>query len=107
MIEDLGRHKCTKFTREEMVVDKALRSPFFGNSEEICEAYEIKKCDRTTIYTYILLYLISFNSLIFLFFTLNKSIYNFLSIYLWNLIIKKFKTDLMKFLCFFSYKILS
>ena len=82
MIEDLGRHKCTKFTREEIVVDKALRSPFFDNSEEICEAYEIKKCDRTTIYTYILLYLISFNSLIFLFFTLNKSIYNFLSIYL-------------------------
>ena len=28
MIEDLGRHKSTKFTREERVVDKALRSPF-------------------------------------------------------------------------------
>ena len=28
MIEDLGRHKSTKFTRKEMVVDKALRSPF-------------------------------------------------------------------------------
>ena len=29
MIEDLGRHKSTKFTLEEMIVDKALRSPFF------------------------------------------------------------------------------
>ena len=29
MIEDLGRHKSTKVTRKEMVVDKALRLPFF------------------------------------------------------------------------------
>ena len=29
MIEDLGCHKSTKFTREERDVDKALRSPFF------------------------------------------------------------------------------
>ena len=29
MIEDLGRHKSTKFTREEASVDKALRSLFF------------------------------------------------------------------------------
>ena len=29
MIEDLGRRKSTKFTRKGMVVDKALRSPFF------------------------------------------------------------------------------
>ena len=35
MIENLGRHKSTKFTREDMVVDKALRSPFFDNLEEI------------------------------------------------------------------------
>ena len=27
IIEDLGRHKRTKFTREERVVGKALRSP--------------------------------------------------------------------------------
>ena len=27
-IEDLGRHKSTKFTREERVVEKALRSPY-------------------------------------------------------------------------------
>ena len=32
MIEDLGRHKYTKFMREEWVDDKALRSPFFDNS---------------------------------------------------------------------------
>ena len=29
IIEDLGRHKSTKFTRKEMVVDKALRHPLF------------------------------------------------------------------------------
>ena len=27
MMEDKGRHKSTKFTREERVVDKALKSP--------------------------------------------------------------------------------
>ena len=43
MIEDLGRHKSTQFTRKEMVVDKALRSPFFDNLEEIGGAYEIKE----------------------------------------------------------------
>ena len=35
MIEDLGRHKSTKLTSEERVVDKALRSPFFDNLKEI------------------------------------------------------------------------
>ena len=43
MIEDLGPHKSTKFTRKEMVIDKALRSPFFDNLEEIGGAYEIKE----------------------------------------------------------------
>ena len=38
MIEDLGPHKSTKFTRKEMVVDKALRSSFFDNLEEIGRA---------------------------------------------------------------------
>ena len=47
MIEDLGRHKSTKFTLKEMVVDKALRSPFFDNLEEIGGAYEIKEFKRT------------------------------------------------------------
>ena len=49
MIEDLGRHKITKFTREEMVVDKAVRSPFFDNLEEIGAAYEIKELKRTVM----------------------------------------------------------
>ena len=43
MIEDLGPHKSTKFTREEMVVDKAHRSPFFNNLDEIGGAYENKE----------------------------------------------------------------
>ena len=43
MIEDLARHKSTKFTREDRSVDKALRSPFFDNLEEIDGAYEIKE----------------------------------------------------------------
>ena len=49
MIEDLGRHKSTQFTRKEMVVDKALRSPFFDNLEEIGGAYEIKEFKRTVL----------------------------------------------------------
>ena len=49
MIEDLGRRKSTKFTRKEMVVDKALRSPFFDNLEEIGGAYEIKELKRTVM----------------------------------------------------------
>ena len=42
MIEDLGPHKSTKFTREERDVDEALRAPFFDSLEEIGGAYEIK-----------------------------------------------------------------
>ena len=49
MIEDFGRHKSTKFTREEWVVDKALRSPFFDDLEEIGGAYEIKERKRTVM----------------------------------------------------------
>ena len=49
MIGDLGCHKKTKFTREEWVVDKALRSPFFDDLEEIDEAYEIKELKRTVM----------------------------------------------------------
>ena len=49
MMEDLGRHKSTKFTLKEMVVDKALRSPFFDNLEEIGGAYEIKEFKRTVM----------------------------------------------------------
>ena len=46
---DLGRHKRTRFTREERSVDKALRSPFFNNLEEIGGAYEIKEFKRTVM----------------------------------------------------------
>ena len=49
MIDDLGRHKRTRFTREERVVDKALRSPFFDNLEEISGSYEIKEFKRTVM----------------------------------------------------------
>ena len=49
MIEDLGRHKRTRFTREERFVDKALRSPFFNNLEEIGGDYEIKEFKRTVM----------------------------------------------------------
>ena len=49
IIEDLGCHKSTKFTRKERVVDKALRSPFFNNLEETGGAYEIKEFERTVI----------------------------------------------------------
>ena len=47
MIEDKGRHKRTRFTRDEKVVDKALRSLFFDNLEEVGGAYEIKESKRT------------------------------------------------------------
>ena len=49
MIEDLGRHKSTKFTRKEMVVDKGPMSPFFDDLEEIGGAYEIKEFKRTVM----------------------------------------------------------
>ena len=49
MIEDLGRHKSTRFTRKEMVVDKALTFPFFDNLEYIGGAYEIKEFKRTVM----------------------------------------------------------
>ena len=49
MIEDLGPHKRTKFTRDERVVDKALRSPFFDNLEEIGGIYEIRELKRAVM----------------------------------------------------------
>ena len=45
----MGRHKCTKFTREERVIDKALRSPFFDDLEEIERAYEMKEFKPTVM----------------------------------------------------------
>ena len=49
MIEDLARHKSTKFTLEERSVGKALRSPFFKNLEEIGGANEIKELKRSVM----------------------------------------------------------
>ena len=49
MIEDLGRHKSTKFTCKESVVDEALRSLFFDDLEEIGGIYEIKEFKQTVI----------------------------------------------------------
>ena len=49
IIEDLGRHKSTKFTHKEMVVDRALRHSFLDNLEEIGRAYEIKEFKRTVM----------------------------------------------------------
>ena len=49
MIEDLGRHKSIKFTREEKSVDKALRSTFFDNLEVIGGANEVKELKRNVM----------------------------------------------------------
>ena len=49
MIADLGHQQSTKFTRDEWVVDKALRSPFFDNLQGIGGAYEIKYFKRTVM----------------------------------------------------------
>ena len=47
MIEDKARHTSTCFTSREDDVDKALRSAYFVDMEEIGEAYEIKENKRT------------------------------------------------------------
>ena len=49
MLEGKGCHKETRFTREERVADKALRSPFFDILEEVGGAYEIKEPKRTVM----------------------------------------------------------
>ena len=46
MIEDLTKHVRVTFTRKEDFVDKAFRSPFFEDLEEINEAYEISERKR-------------------------------------------------------------
>ena len=43
MIEDLTKHTRTTFTTNEKDVDKALRSPFFDDLDEVNGAYEIKE----------------------------------------------------------------
>ena len=47
MIEDKTRHTNTCFTSKEDDVDKALRSAYFVDMEEIDGAYEIKENKRT------------------------------------------------------------
>ena len=50
MIEDLTKHVRVTFTRNEDSVDKAFRSPFFEDLEEINEAFEIsERKKRVTI----------------------------------------------------------
>ena len=46
MIEDLTKHTRTTFTTNEKDVDKALRSPFFDDLDEVNGAYEIKEKKR-------------------------------------------------------------
>ena len=46
MIEDLTKHVRVTFTRDEDSVDKAFRSPFFKDLEEINEAFEISERKR-------------------------------------------------------------
>ena len=46
MIEDLMRHIKTMFTTNENAVDKAFRSPYFKDVEEINGAFEIKEYKR-------------------------------------------------------------
>ena len=43
MIEDLMRHFRTMFTTDEDLVDKAFRSPYFEDLEEINETLDIKE----------------------------------------------------------------
>ena len=49
MIKDSGCQRSTKLSRGEWVVDKALRSLFFDNLEEIGMAYEIKEFKQTVM----------------------------------------------------------
>ncbi|XP_057302867.1 uncharacterized protein LOC130637032 [Hydractinia symbiolongicarpus] len=43
MIEDLARHNNTTFTKDEKVVDAAMRSPYLEDLEEIGDAYELRR----------------------------------------------------------------
>ena len=46
MIEDVARHVNTIFTSDENKVDKAMRSPYQEDLEEIGNAYEIREGKR-------------------------------------------------------------
>ena len=45
----MGRYKCSKLTRDKLIVDKALRSPFFDHLEESGRTYEIKEYKLTVM----------------------------------------------------------
>ena len=47
MIGDLGHHKSTKFTRDERVIDKALRFVVFNDLEDISWVDKIKEFKLT------------------------------------------------------------
>ena len=49
MIEDFGRHKSTKVTHHEWVVEKSLGSAYFGDLEKIDRAYEVKELKQTVM----------------------------------------------------------
>ena len=52
MIENLEKHMSTKFTRDEKLIDKIFRSPFFEDLEEINEgAFEVRQRKRQVTIT--------------------------------------------------------
>ena len=52
MIENLEKHMNTKFTKDEKLIDKIFRSPYFDDLEEISEgAFEVRQRKRRVIIT--------------------------------------------------------
>ena len=52
MIENLEKHMTTKFTRDEKLIDKIFRSPFFEDLEEINEGvFEVRQRKRKVTIT--------------------------------------------------------
>ena len=52
MIENLEKHMTTKFTRDEKLIDKIFRSPFFEDLEEINEGvFEVRQRKRQVTIT--------------------------------------------------------
>ena len=52
MIENLEKHMTTKFTRDEKLIDKIFRSPFFEDLEEISEGvFEVRQHKRKVTIT--------------------------------------------------------
>ena len=52
MIENLEKHRTTKFTTDEKLIDKIFRSPFFEDLEEISEGvFEVRQRKRKVTIT--------------------------------------------------------